>query len=92
MERDGNRDVTHLFADLHSFRPVTNNDDPGTGWMSAGLVRASGIISFSRTVSRASLPRESGREEWYLVAAVTPDVFADLALTLPDDEISLNIG
>lgn len=88
MERDSNRDATHLYADWVSHRPSSNNDDPATGWIHAGLY-TSGNGNFSRTLNRNSLPGEVGNEEWYVVGATRPDFVSDIDFS---NEIVANLA
>jgi len=89
MERDSDRDATHLFSDWVSHRPFGTNDDPATGWMYAGLFSSSTTGNFSRTLNRGNLPGESGNEEWYCVLASRPDLVSDIGYS---SEISANLA
>lgn len=89
MERDSDRDPTHLFADWYSTRPFADNDDPATGWMYAGRFSSSTTSSFTRTLNRNDLPGEIGNEEWYVVVASRPDLVSDIGYSA---EISANLA
>lgn len=89
MERDSDRDPTHLFSDWHSTRPFGDNDDPATGWLYAGLFSSSTTGNFSRVLNRGNLPGESGSEEWYAVVASRPDLISGIGYS---NEISANIA
>ena len=89
MERDGKQDKYYPFYDSSMIRPGQHNDDSATGWMFVGTYNDDGSWSHNKVMSRSSLPKEIGNEEWYCAAYARPDIVADLGY-FEADPVSLS--